>query len=50
MAGEGTAYWPLDSEMLFLKDKYLPFAKAGQFAAEIVELGIIGGKARKGSL
>jgi len=31
---------PLESEMLSLKDKYLPFANADQFAAEII--GLVG--------
>lgn len=44
---EGIAYWPLESEILFLKDKYLPLANADQFAAEIVECGAIGGKIAK---
>jgi hypothetical protein len=44
---EGIAYWPLESEILFLKDKYLPLANADQFAAEIVEWDAIGGKIAK---
>jgi ferredoxin len=47
MAAKGQAYWPLESEILFLKNKHV---NADQVAAEIVELGAVGRKSRKGSL
>jgi hypothetical protein len=50
MAAKGQAYWPLESEILFLKNKHLTLANADQVAAEIVELGAVGRKSRKGSL
>jgi hypothetical protein len=47
MAAKGQAYWPLESEILFLKNKHLPLAHADQVAAEIVELGAVGRKIAK---